>query len=107
LQAAGAAGVQLEPCTQAATQAPEVQTLVPPQLVPSVTLALVSVQTGAPVVQLIAPVWQALAGVQADPVLHNGPTKPWLKWVTLVVTVVPLIVAGSASYCVVLPGLVQ
>jgi hypothetical protein len=50
-------------------QVPPLQTWFVPQVVPSGTLP-VSVHTGDPVVQEMAPAWQGLGSVQAAPVVH-------------------------------------
>ena len=70
------AGVQATPVVQA-TQAPAAsQTFPPPHGVPGAAKVLVSVQVGAPVAQLEAPTWQALAGVQARPA-WQGMQRPF------------------------------
>ena len=53
------------------SQIPAVQILVPPHEVP-LGNGPVSVQTGAPVEQLMEPTWQGLVGVQVAPALHVG-----------------------------------
>jgi hypothetical protein len=57
-----------------APQVPPLQNIVEPvagpQLVPSATLVPRSVHTGAPLEQTIAPLWQALLGLQAVPAVH-------------------------------------
>jgi hypothetical protein len=63
-------GVQVAPAVHA-TQVPPPQTRPVPQAVPLLTLAPVSTQTDAPVLQSVAPVWQGLPdGVQVAPAVH-------------------------------------
>jgi hypothetical protein len=52
------------------TQLPVLQTRLVPQLVPSAWFRLVSVQVGAPVVQVSVPVWHGLVGVHAPPAVQ-------------------------------------
>jgi hypothetical protein len=62
------AGVQAAPSAQS-PQAPALHTLFVPHVVPLGTFP-VSAQTDDPVTQEVAPVRQALAGVQAAPAVH-------------------------------------
>jgi hypothetical protein len=62
-------GVQVAP-TVHAPHAPLSQTSLVPHVVPLAALFWVSVHTGAPVVQSVVPVWQALAGVHVAPCVH-------------------------------------
>ncbi len=65
----GLVGVHDAPVVQA-LQVPLSQTSFVPQTVPLAALLPVSVHTGAPVVQTMVPVWQALVGVHAAPIEH-------------------------------------
>lgn len=82
----------LPPGTQAAptaqpTQVPPLHTWFVPQVVPSAS-GPVSVHTGAPVVQEMAPEWQGFASVQAAPVVH-GTQAPVLLQTRFVPQLVP------------------
>src|SRR5512146_313559 len=57
------------------TQAPRLQERPAPQLVPSGTLAPVSVQAG-PLAQDVVPTWHAFAGVQTWPGVHATQAPP-------------------------------
>jgi hypothetical protein len=59
-----------------APHAPATQTSPAPQTVPSGTLAPVSPQAAAPVLQLVAPTWHALLGVHAPPAVHPTQAPP-------------------------------
>jgi hypothetical protein len=62
-------GVHDTPAVQA-LHTPPLHTSFVPQLVPSERSLPVSLQTGAPVVHVVVPLWQALVGVHEDPEAH-------------------------------------
>jgi hypothetical protein len=71
----GSAGVQAASATQP-THVPALQTWSVPQEVPSESGVPESTQVEVPVAQLVAPVWQGFAGVQATPAVQAAQVPP-------------------------------